>query len=43
VVTRVTLRDVSYISVDYLVSGTVAQWLFLQDFPSMTERKKKAR
>jgi hypothetical protein len=43
VVTRVTARDVSYIAVDYSVSGTLPQWLFLQDFQPVTERKKKAR
>ena len=33
----------SYIAVDCSVSGTVPQWMFLQDFRPVTERKKKAR
>ena len=43
VVTRVTVSTVSYIAVDCSISGTVAQWLFLQDFEPVTERKKKMR
>ena len=41
--TRVTLRTVYYIAVDGTISGTVPQWLFLQDFQHVTERKKKTR
>ena len=43
VVTRVTLREVSYMAVDCSISATLPQWLFLQDFQPVTERKKKAR
>jgi len=42
-VTRVTLRTVSYIGVHGAISGAVPQWLFLQDFQPVTERKKKER
>jgi hypothetical protein len=31
---------VSYIALDKSFSGTVPQWLFLQDFQPVTERKK---
>jgi hypothetical protein len=34
---------VSYITVGDTFSGTLPQWLFLQDFQSVTERKKKVR
>jgi hypothetical protein len=34
---------VSYITVGKTFSGTLAQWLFLQDFQPVTERRKKAR
>jgi hypothetical protein len=40
VVTRVTLREVSYMAVDCSVSSTLPQWLFLQDFQPMTEGKR---
>jgi hypothetical protein len=43
VVTRVTLREVSYIAVDCSISGTLPQWLFVQDFQPVRERKKKTR
>jgi hypothetical protein len=43
VVTRVTVREVSYMAVDCSISGTLPQWLFLQDFEPMTDRKKKGR
>jgi hypothetical protein len=42
-VTRVTLRTVSYIALDKTFSGTLPQWLFLQDFQPMPEPKKKPR
>ena len=41
VVTRVTVSTVSYIAVDCSISGTLPQWLFLQDFEPVTGRKKK--
>jgi hypothetical protein len=41
-VTRVSFR-VSYIALDKTFSGTVPQWLFLQDFQPVTERKKTGR
>jgi hypothetical protein len=41
VVTRVTVREVSYIAVDCSVSGTLPQRLFLQDFQPVPVRKKK--
>jgi hypothetical protein len=34
---------VSYIALDKTFSGTVPQWLFLQDFQPVTERKKTGR
>jgi len=43
IITRVTLRTVSYIALDKSFSGTLPQWLFLQDFRPVTERKKKGR
>jgi hypothetical protein len=43
VVTRVRFREVSYIAVDKSCSGRVPQWMFLQDFQPVTERKKKGR
>ena len=42
-VTRVTTREVSYIALDKSVSGTLPQWLFLQDFRPVPVRKKKGR
>jgi hypothetical protein len=34
---------VSYIALDKTFSGTLSQWLFLQDFMSVMEHKKKPR
>jgi len=34
---------VCYIAADGTISRCVPQWLFLQDFQPVTERKKKAR
>ena len=42
-VTRVTAREVSYITLDKTVSGTVPQWQFLRSFRPVPVRKKKAR
>ena len=41
VVTRVTVREVSYMAVDCSISGTLPQWPFLQDFQPLIEQKKK--
>jgi hypothetical protein len=41
IVTRVTIREVTFISLDKSFSGTVAQWLFRQDFQPVTDTKKK--
>lgn len=43
VITRVTLREVSYVAVDKSFSGTLPQWQFLQDSEPVPERKKKGR
>jgi hypothetical protein len=43
IVTRVTFREVSYMALDKTFSGPLSQWLFLQDFQPVTERKKKSR
>ena len=43
IITRVTLREVSYMAVDRTLSGTLPQWQFLQDFQPVTQRKKKGR
>jgi hypothetical protein len=43
VVTRVTVREVSYMAVDCSISGTLPQWLFLQDFQPVTESKTTMR
>jgi len=43
VVTRVTVREISYIAVDKSIAGTLPQWLFLQDFQPVTERKNPRR
>jgi hypothetical protein len=40
VVTRVTLREVSYIAADGTISGSVPQWQFLQDFEPVTGKQK---
>jgi hypothetical protein len=40
-VTHVTVSTVSYVAVDCSISGTLPQWLFLQDFEPVTGRKKK--
>lgn len=40
-VTRITIREVSYIAVDKSFSGSVPQWMFLQDFQPVPERKKR--
>ena len=40
-VTRVTTRDVSYITLDKTVAGTLPQWQFLQDFRPVPVRKKR--
>jgi hypothetical protein len=39
----VTIREVSYIAADKSFSGSVPQWLFLQDFQLVSDSKKKAR
>jgi hypothetical protein len=39
-VTRVSVRQVSYIAADKSFAGTLPQWQFLQDFRPVTERKK---
>jgi hypothetical protein len=41
VVTRVTIREVSYIALDKSVSGALPRWQFLDSFQPVTERKKK--
>jgi hypothetical protein len=41
VVTRVTIREVTYIALDKSFSGTPPQWLFLQDFQTVTETQLK--
>ena len=38
---EVTIREVTFISLDKSFSGTVAQWLFRQDFQPVTDTKKK--
>jgi len=35
------LPQVSYLALDKTFSGTLSQWLFLQDFQPAPERKKK--
>jgi len=42
-VTRVTLREVSYIALEKTFSGTLPQWLFLQDFQPVTTHAPCAR
>lgn len=42
-VTRVTFRLMSCTALDKTFSGTLPQWLFLQDFQPVTEHKKKPR
>ena len=39
-ITRVTTRNVSYIALHASIAGTLPQWLFLQDFQPVTEKKK---
>ena len=43
IITRVTLREVSYMALDSTFSGTVPQRQFLQDFEPVTKREKKRR
>jgi hypothetical protein len=43
VVTRVTIREISYIGVDGSVSSTVPHWQFLEDFQPLPNMKKKPR
>ena len=40
VVTRVTLREVSYIAAAGTISGSVPQWQLLQDFEPVTGKQK---
>jgi len=42
-VTRVTFREASFMAQDKTFSGTLSQWVLLQDFQPVTERKKKPR
>jgi len=42
-VTLVTIREVTFISLDKSFSGTLAQWLFLKDFEPLPDTKKKTR
>jgi len=39
--TCVADREVSYIALDKTFSGTLPQWLFLQDFEPVTERNEE--
>jgi hypothetical protein len=41
IVTRITFREVSFIAPDKTFSGTVSQWVFIQDSQRVAERKKK--
>jgi hypothetical protein len=43
VVTRVTIREISYMGVDGSVSSTVPHWQFLVDFEPLPDNKKKTR
>jgi len=43
VVTRVTIRVVSYTAVDRPFAGTVPQWKFLDRFKPMPAQKKKGQ
>jgi hypothetical protein len=39
--TRVTFREVSYMALDKSCSGTLSQWVFLEDFQPVAECNKK--
>jgi len=44
IVIRINFRNyINYVAVDKSFSGTLLQWLFLQDFQPVPERRKKAR
>jgi hypothetical protein len=40
IVTRVTIREISYIAADKSFSGSVSQWVFLHDFEPLADMKK---
>jgi hypothetical protein len=44
IVTHINVRnEISYIAADKRFSGSVPQWLFLEDFQPVTEKKKPRR
>jgi hypothetical protein len=44
IVTHINVRnEISYLAADKRFSGSVPQWLFLEDFQPVTEKKKPRR
>jgi hypothetical protein len=43
IVTRVTIRTVSYVAVHGAICGTLPRWQFVAEFQPVQERKKKGR